>query len=139
MNELKNDTNLREAVSRREQKLPPMPADLNERLQQRLSSSEGTKLSSLSNSFWGKRPVGPSGRGRGVRLLLAAAASIALLLVIHFGKEQTPQKTVVAQQTVKPTAVPSQSIVEEEQLGARSKEQGARSKRWFPFCERRAS
>lgn len=132
MNELKNDTNLREAVSRREQKLPPMPADLNERLQQRLFSSEDTNLSSFSNSFWGKRPVGPSGRGRGVRLLLAAAASIALLLVIHFGKEQTLQKTVVAQQTVKPTAVPSQPIVEEEQLGARSKEQGARDQNQEP-------
>ena len=132
MNELKNDTNLREAVSRKEQKLPPMPADLNERLQQRLSSptSEETKTSStsssLSSSFWGKRPVGPSGRGRGVRLLLAAAASIALFLVLHYGKEQAPQESVVAQQTVKPTAVPSPSIVEESEPETMSNEQGAR-------------
>ena len=132
MNELKNDTNLREAVSRKEQKLPPMPADLNERLQQRLSSptSEETETSStsssLSSSFWGKRPVGPSGRGRGVRLLLAAAASIALFLVLHYGKEQAPQESVVAQQTVKPTAVPSPSIVEESEPETMSNEQGAR-------------
>ena len=40
MNELKNDNNLREAVSRREQQLPPMPADLNERLMQRIELSQ---------------------------------------------------------------------------------------------------
>ena len=40
MNELKNDTNLREAVSRREQKMPPLPADLNERLMQRVTNEE---------------------------------------------------------------------------------------------------
>ena len=34
MNDIKNDINLREAVSRREQKLPPMSADLNERVLQ---------------------------------------------------------------------------------------------------------
>ena len=40
MNELRNDKNLQEAVSRREQKLPPLPADLNERLMQRLVEPE---------------------------------------------------------------------------------------------------
>ena len=116
MNELKNDTNLREAVSRREQKLPPMPDNINERVMKRLVEPDAAPK---SRRMWGYAAI-------------AAAASIALLLVIHFGKEQTPQKTVVAQQTVKPTAVPSPPIVEEEQLGARSKEQGARSQNQEP-------
>ncbi len=108
MNDIKNDKNLREAVSRKEQKLPPMPADLNERLQQRLSSPEGTRFR----------------RGRGVRLLLlAAAASIALLIVFYTGKQQRPQEPVVAQQVVKPAIAPSQPIVEESQPEVVSKEQ----------------
>ncbi len=108
MNDIKNDKNLREAVSRKEQKLPPMPADLNERLQQRLSSPEGTRIR----------------RGRGVRLLLlAAAASIALLIVFYTGKQQRPQEPVVAQQVVKPAVAPSQPIVEESQPEVVSKEQ----------------
>ena len=114
MNDIKNDKNLREAVSRKEQKLPPMPADLNERLQQRLSSTEEKRFSSLS-----------SRRGRGVRLLLilAAAASIVLLIVFNFGKQQSPQEPVVAQQVVKPAIAPSQPIVEESQPEVVSKEQ----------------
>ena len=108
MNDIKNDKNLREAVSRKEQKLPPMPADLNERLQQRLSSPEGTRFR----------------RGRGVRLLLlAAAASIALLVVFYTGKQQPPQEPVVAQQVVKSEVAPSQPIVEESQPEIVSNEQ----------------
>ena len=110
MNELKNDTNLREAVSRREQKLPPMPDNMNERVMKRLVEPD---TAPKSRRMWGYAAI-------------AAAASIALFLVIHSGKEQTTQEPVVAQQTVKPTVVPSQSFVEEELLGARSKEQGAR-------------
>ena len=105
MNDIKNDINLREAINRREQQQPPMPADLNERLQQRLSSTEEKRFSSLS-----------SRRGRGVRLLLlAAAASIALLIVFNYGKQQSPQEPVVAQQMVKPAVVASQPIVKSAQ------------------------
>ena len=108
MNDIKNDKNLREAVSRKEQKLPLIPADLNERLQQRLSSPEGTRIR----------------RGRGVRLLLlAAAASIALLVVFYTGKQQPPQEPVVSQQVVKSEVAPSQPIVEESQPEIVSKEQ----------------
>jgi len=90
-----------------------MPTDLNERLQQRLSSPEGTRFSSLS-----------SRRGRGVRLiLLAAAASIALLVVFYTGKQQRPQEPVVAQQVVKSEVAPSQPIVEEPQPEIVSNEQ----------------
>ena len=62
MNELTNDKNLREAVNRREQQLAPMPADLNERLMESLTTSKENEnhqhFSSLS--LW---------RGRGERLI----------------------------------------------------------------------
>ncbi|MBR4731010.1 MAG: hypothetical protein IK075_12240 [Prevotella sp.] len=121
MNELKNDTNLREAVSRREQKLPPLPADLNERLMESLSSmppqESGNQARFSSLSLW---------RGRRVWLLLAAAASIALFIIFHPGKEQTPQNLgsselsgtpVVAQQIEKqnpqqPTPAVSEPVEE---------------------------
>ena len=86
MNELKNDTNLREAVNRREQKMPPMPADLNERLMQRLEKAETAPVA-RQKRLW-------------LYAAVAVAASIALLIVFHFGKEQTPQEPVVAQQTI---------------------------------------
>ena len=86
MNELRNDKNLQEAVSRREQKLPPLPADLNERLMQRLE----------------EQPA-PAAKPRRLWLYaaVAVAASIALLIVFNFRQEQTPQEPVVAQQTDK--------------------------------------
>lgn len=87
MNELRNDKNLQEAVSRREQKLPPLPADLNERLMQRLVEPE-TAPAAKPRRLW----------------LYAAVASIALLIIFHFGKEQTSQEPIVAQQTVKQLA-----------------------------------
>ena len=59
MNNIKNDINLREAISRHEQKLPPMPADLNERVMKRLSSlpltpseGRGTQSRFSSLSLW---------------------------------------------------------------------------------------
>ena len=85
MNELRNDKNLQEAVSRREQKLPPMPADLNERLMQRLVEPE-TAPAAKSRRLW-------------IYTAVAAAACIALLIVFNFRQEQTPQEPVVAQQT----------------------------------------
>ena len=83
MNEIRNDKNLQEAVSRREQKLPPMPADLNERLMLRLEEQ--------------KAPVAKP-RRLWLYAAIAVAASIALLIVFNFGQEQTPQEPVVAQQ-----------------------------------------
>ena len=85
MNELRNDKNLQEAVSRREQKLPPLPADLNERLMQRLGEPETASVAK-------QRPLW-------LYAAVAVAASIALLIVFNFGKEQPPQEPVVAQQT----------------------------------------
>ena len=93
MNELKNDKNLQEAVSRREQKLPPLPADLNERLMQRLEKTEQARPEAKPRRLWIYTASA-----------LAVAASIALVIVFNFGKEQSPQEPLVAQQTVKQVA-----------------------------------
>ncbi len=109
MNELKNDKNLQEAVSRREQKLPPMPADLNERLMQR----------------FGEQPA-PATKQKRLWLYaaVAIAASIALFIVFNFGKEQTiMQEPLVAQQIEKqdplqPTPAVSEPVEEPEPVAA---------------------
>ena len=85
MNDLQKDRNLQEAVNRREQKLPPLPTDLNERLMQRLGEPE-TAPKAKARSLW-------------FYAAIAAAACIALLIVFNLGKEQTPQDPLVAQQT----------------------------------------
>jgi len=96
MNELKNDNNLREAIGRREQQLPPMPADLNERVMKGLMEPE---TAAPPRRLW-------------LYAAVAVAAGIALLIIFHLGKEQTAQEPVVAQQTVgqpaasKPTEAP---------------------------------
>lgn len=96
MNELKNDKNLQEAVSRREQKLPPLPTDLNERLMQRLGEPE-TAPKAKARSLWFYAAV-------------AVAASIALLIVFNFRQEQTPQEPVVAQAVEQPTVSVSEPV-----------------------------
>ena len=83
MNELKNDTNLREAVSRREQQLPPMPADLNERLMQCLGEP-ATAPAAKQKYLW-------------LYAAIAVAASIALLIVFNFGKLQTAEEPLAYQ------------------------------------------
>ena len=98
MNELKNDKNLREAVSRREQKLSPMPADLNERVMRGLTPRPLKKEREL------KRPW--------IYGAVAIAASIALLIIFNFREQQTPQESLVTQQIAKPTEVSSQPTVE---------------------------
>ena len=99
MNDIKNDKNLREAVSRREQQLAELPDNLNERVMKGLVECETPPKSCR---LWGYAAA-------------AAAASIALLFVFYFGKQQHPQEPVVAQQTVKPVVVASQPTVEESQ------------------------
>ena len=94
MNELKNDKNLQEAVSRREQKLPPLPTDLNERLMQHIDTSAPA----------------PKSRRLWIYAALAAAASIALLIVFNLGQEQTPQEPVVAQAVEQPTVSVSEPV-----------------------------
>lgn len=87
MNDLQKDRNLQEAVNRREQKLPPLPTELNERLMQRLGEPE-TAPKAKARSLW-------------FYAAIAAAACIALLIVFNLGKEQTPQAPLVAQRIKK--------------------------------------
>lgn len=102
MNDIKNDKNLREAVSRREQQLPPLPDNLNERVMKSLVESE----------------TAPKTRRLWVYAAVAAAASIALLIVFNWGKQQSPQEPVVAQQSprhpVSPVSPISPAIVQPE-------------------------
>ena len=109
MNELKNDINLREAVNRREQQLPPLPDGLNEKLMESLPliPPEGKEM----KRKWVSIPWGGIKGG----LLIAAAASISLFFVFHTGQKESPQEPLVAQQMVKPAAVPSQPIVDKSQ------------------------
>ena len=105
MNELKNDNNLRQAVSRREQQLPPMPADLNKRLMQRIAESEPARSETKPHRLW-------------LYAAIAVAASIALLIVFNFGKQQTPQEPLVALRVDQPTTsvpepVEGEPVIEE--------------------------
>lgn len=99
MNELKNDNNLRQAVSRREHQLPPMPADLNERLMQRLGETEQARPIAKQKRLW-------------IYTAIAVAASIVLLIVFNFGKGQTSQEPLVAQTVEQPTAPVSEPVEE---------------------------
>lgn len=105
MNELKNDNNLRQAVSRREQQLPPMPADLNERLMQRIEETEPARSETKPRRLW-------------LYAAIAVAASIALLIIFNFGQEQTPQESLVALRVGQPTTsvpepVEGEPVIEE--------------------------
>lgn len=110
MNELKNDNNLRQAVSRREQQLPPMPADLNERLMQRIAESEPARSETKPRRWW-------------LYAAVAVAASIALLIVFNFGKQQTPQEPLVAKHIVEKPVVSEPEPVEEPESVAEEPQQ----------------
>ena len=99
MNELKNDKNLREAVNRREQKMPPLPAELNERLMLRLGEPETAPVAK-------QRPLW-------LYAAIAAAASIALLIIFNFGKQQTAEDSLVAQNVEQPVSTVGEPIEEE--------------------------
>ena len=105
MNELKSDNNLRQAVNRRAQQLPPMPADLNKRLMQRIAESEPARSETKPRRLW-------------LYAAIAVAASIALLIVFNFGKQQTPQEPLVALRVDQPTTsvpepVEGEPVIEE--------------------------
>ena len=82
MNDVNNDKNLLEAVSRREQQLPALPDHLNEKVMKRLVETE---TAPKSRRLWSYAAVA------------VAAASIALLVVFHLEKQQSPQNPIVAQ------------------------------------------
>ena len=97
MNELKNDKNLRQAVSRREQQLPPMPADLNERLMQRIE--EQPQPAAKPKRLW-------------LYAAIAIAACITLLLIINYGKNPTSQDPLMAQTFEKPLVTDPEPVEE---------------------------
>ena len=88
MNHLRQqDKNLRDALRQEEAGLPQMPADLNERLMRRLGEPEAAPKAKTRRLWF--------------YAAIAAAASIALLIIFNFGQERTPQEPLMAQQTVK--------------------------------------
>ena len=80
------DTDLREALRRKYADTPQMPADLSERLMKRMETTREMP----------RRRHWPY-----ITAAIAAAASILLLIVLHFGHGQTGQTPVMAE---KPTA-----------------------------------
>ena len=97
------DINLQESVRRREEQLPPMPSDLNERLMNSLTPH-------------------PSPRRGGLKRLLLVAASLVLVVGIGFkflkSPKQSETKVVEAverkeQSARQPVVEPSQPVVAE--------------------------
>ena len=80
MNDIKNDINLKEAVSRREQQLPPMPEGLNEKVMGSLEEYDCLKKKT------------PLHRGRGWRWVFLAAACLAGFVVIFLAPPKSAEK-----------------------------------------------
>ena len=87
-----NDTDLREALRRKYADVPQMPLNLGERIMKEapLNSSQEKETPSRFSS---------SSRNWVMGGLLAAAASIALLLVLHFGNNPSEEQPMVVQKT----------------------------------------
>lgn len=80
MNDIKNDINLKEAVSRREQQLPPMPEGLNEKVMGSLEEYDCLKKKT------------PLHRGRGWRWVFLATACVAGFVVIFLAPPKSAEK-----------------------------------------------
>lgn len=97
---LERDNILREAISRREQRQPSMPSDLNARLMQRMEQSDVKP----KHRIW-------------LYVVSGVAASILLLLTLHFWQktEETPQSVVGKQNQPKQTiTVKKPEVVEQK-------------------------
>lgn len=97
---LERDNILREAISRREQRQPSMPSDLNARLMQRMEQSDVKS----KRRIW-------------LYVVSGVAASILLLLTLHFWQkpEETPQSVVAKQDPPKQTiTVKKPEVVEQK-------------------------
>lgn len=102
MNDIRNDKNLQEAVNRREQKLEPMPTDLNDRLMESLTQRPLQKERKLKRKW--------------IYGAVAIAAGIALLVLFNFSQTSSDEAPLLAQQTqVTPSTVLSESVIEEPQ------------------------
>ena len=80
MNDIKNDINLKEAISRREQQLPPMPEGLNEKVMGSLEEYDCLKKKT------------PLHRGRGWRWVFLATACVAGFVVIFLAPPKSAEK-----------------------------------------------
>ena len=80
MNDIKNDINLKEAISRREKQLPPMPEGLNEKVMGSLEEYDCLKKKT------------PLHRGRGWRWVFLAAACVAGFVVIFLAPPKSAEK-----------------------------------------------
>ena len=97
---LERDNILREAISRREQRQPSMPSDLNARLMQRMEQSDVKP----KHRIW-------------LYVVSGVAASILLLLTLHFWQksEEIPQSVVGKQNPPKQTiTVKKPEVVEQK-------------------------
>lgn len=97
---LERDNFLREVISRREQRQPSMPSDLNARLMQRMEQSDVKP----KRRIW-------------LYVVSGVAASILLLLTLHFWQktEETPQSVVAKQDPPKQTiTVKKPEVVEQK-------------------------
>ena len=97
---LERDNILREAISRRDQRQPSMPSDLNARLMQRMEQSDVKP----KRRIW-------------LYVVSGVAASILLLLTLHFWQktEETPQSVVAKQDPPKQTiTVKKPEVVEQK-------------------------
>lgn len=97
---LERDNILREAISRREQRQPSMPSDLNARLMQRMEQSDVKP----KRRIW-------------LYVVSGVAASILLLLTLHFWQksEEIPQSVVGKQNQPKQTiTVKKPEVVEQK-------------------------
>lgn len=99
---LERDNILREAISRREQRQPSMPSDLNARLMQRMEQSDVKP----KHRIW-------------LYVVSGVAASILLLLTLHFWQksEEIPQSVVAKQNQPKQTiTVKKPEVVEQKTM-----------------------
>ena len=101
---LERDNVLREAVNRREQKLPSMPSDLNARLMQRMEQKDEKP----KRRIW-------------LYVASAVAASVLLLLTFHFWQkmtEETPQSVVAEQNSPKKEIIVKKPVEMEQKTVA---------------------
>ncbi len=103
------DKSLRDAIRQDEAELPQMPSDLNDRLMLRLEKSiekeNSSRFSSLS--IW---------RGRGVRLALTAAASVLLLLTLHYYNNRSVELKEMPLAKTQTVATDSSSHIKNEPM-----------------------
>ena len=95
MNDIRNDKNLQEAVNRREQKMEPMPTDLNDRLMGNLPPRPLQRKRELKHKW--------------IYGAVAIAAGMLLLVLFNFSQTSSDEAPLLAQQ---PQSTPSTTLSE---------------------------